>query len=170
VRLERSFSFGLTASRLQKRFVPRSSLRECRSVRAQDAFSIVGKYIGARKHLRIYGRRSFLPVKACTTPGCPEYSEGGPCPQCKARQQRRFDTRRGTSHQRGYGKRWQRARKLYLHEHPQCNRCGYAANEVHHTEEHNGPKDGRFWDETKWEALCKQCHSKETLRKQKEGA
>ena len=63
--------------------------------------------------------------------------------------------------ERGYGSRWQKVSKLYLNEHPLCERCelrGYIqpAVLVHHkTPIRSG---GEIFDFENLEALCHKCH------------
>ena len=67
---------------------------------------------------------------------------------------------------RGYGSRWQKARKQYLESHPlyvQCMKEGryVKAMDVDHVIPHrDDPK--LFWDESNWQALCHRCHSIKT--------
>lgn len=67
---------------------------------------------------------------------------------------------------RGYGSRWNKARKMYLAAHPLCEQClkegRYTkATVVDHIKPHRGdPK--LFWDPDNWQALCKKCHDKKT--------
>lgn len=77
--------------------------------------------------------------------------------------------RAGSSTSRGYGYRWQRARLVFLAQHPICDgpACEYPSNEVHHVIPHRGDQ-GLFWDVANWQALCKQCHSAETARETNE--
>lgn len=75
---------------------------------------------------------------------------------------------RKTAAQRGYGSRWQKARRYYLDQHPLCVQCKRngritAANEVDHIDPHRGDME-KFWLETNWQALCKRCHSRKTAR------
>ena len=75
---------------------------------------------------------------------------------------------RGTSAQRGYGSRWQRARKTYLAKHPLCVRCEQGgrtepATVVDHVTPHKGDWT-LFWDSGNWQPLCKPCHDQKTAR------
>ncbi len=61
-----------------------------------------------------------------------------------------------------YGRRWDKARRLFLVEHPTCQICRrmgklVAASVVDHVIAHKGNID-TFWDETNWNAICKKCH------------
>lgn len=73
---------------------------------------------------------------------------------------------RYTRHQRGYTNRWARASKLYLKEHPFCERhlergISRSATVTDHRIPHRG--DMRlFWDQDNWQALCKTCHDQKT--------
>jgi 5-methylcytosine-specific restriction protein A len=55
--------------------------------------------------------------RVCSTPGCPEYTRGGKCEDCR----RSTERKRGTATQRGYGGRdWQAVRGVVLERDPQC--------------------------------------------------
>lgn len=75
---------------------------------------------------------------------------------------------RGGSTQRGYGRRWQKERSLYLKQHPicECDECKKlnrvrAATVVDHDKPHKGNKE-LFWDKTNWRAMAKECHDRKT--------
>lgn len=75
-------------------------------------------------------------------------------------------TERGSAAQRGYGARWQKARLLFLAQHPLCVHCDRegrvtAANVVDHVVPHRG-NEVLFWDESNWMALCKTHHDRKT--------
>jgi 5-methylcytosine-specific restriction protein A len=78
---------------------------------------------------------------------------------------------RGTSTQRGYGYRWQQARKGWLAKHPWCVDCEaigrnhVLATDVDHIIPHRGDKD-LFWDRNNWQSLCHMHHSAKTGRGQ----
>ena len=72
------------------------------------------------------------------------------------------DEQRGSSAQRGYGYKWQKAREAYLRKHPICFNCSrkglvVAAIVVDHIKPHKGDMV-LFWDSSNWQPLCKQCH------------
>lgn len=75
---------------------------------------------------------------------------------------------KGSSTQRGYDYRWQKARERYLQEHPLCVMCEEqgrvtASTVVDHIVPHHG--DQRlFWAETNWQALCKRHHDSDKQR------
>lgn len=61
-----------------------------------------------------------------------------------------------------YGYRWQKARKVFLAEHPLCVYCQRlgrlsAATVVDHIKPHKGDLV-LFWDPLNWQSLCKVCH------------
>jgi len=71
---------------------------------------------------------------------------------------------RESSTQRGYGYRWQKARKHYLAKHPLCemhsSKGQYVyATVVDHIRPHRGDM-ALFWDSSNWQALCKACHDR----------
>lgn len=77
-----------------------------------------------------------------------------------------WDARRGTSQERGYDSRWQRARLGYLAKHPLCVRCMddavvEPARHVDHIQPHRGDK-ALFWNSDNWQALCESCHNAKT--------
>lgn len=68
--------------------------------------------------------------------------------------------------ERGYGSRWNKARKRYLEVHPLCVECLKAgryvkATDVDHIRPHRGDKI-LFWDESNWQVLCHSHHSIKT--------
>ena len=86
----------------------------------------------------------------------------------KAERERRRVRRHGTSAQRGYGSKWRAARARFLFEHPLCTTClkegrVTEATDVDHVIPHRGDPT-LFWDETNWQALCHECHSRKTAR------
>ncbi|WP_432136817.1 holin [Streptomyces sp. bgisy154] len=114
------------------------------------------------------GRRSGWRV--CTVPGCPEFTQGGRCPE----HQRAAEKKRGTARQRGYGGQHEtRFRPGVLAKNPTCVLCGQAPSV--HADHHplsrrdleargldpNDPRHGR--------GLCSPCHSGETAKHQPGG-
>ena len=76
---------------------------------------------------------------------------------------------RKTAAERGYGKRWNRERKLFLVAHPFC--CEHlkehryvAATVVDHIIPHRGNPE-LMWNKDNWQALCKECHDRKTWSK-----
>ena len=78
---------------------------------------------------------------------------------------------KGSSSERGYTYRWQKARIAYLKQHPLCVMCE-AQNKICIAEvvDHIVPHDGNtelFWDEENWQSLCKRHH--DTDKAEQEG-
>lgn len=85
-----------------------------------------------------------------------------------------YDQRRGSSAERGYGYKWQKARADYLREHPLCVFCQRrgrvtTATIVDHIEPHKGDLK-LFWRRSNWQGLCKPCHDIDKQRLEKGGA
>lgn len=79
-----------------------------------------------------------------------------------------------SSSERGYGWKWQQARKLFLQEHPLCVMCEaaglvVAANVVDHKIPHEGDQK-LFWSRSNWQSLCTPCHSGEKQRQENRDA
>jgi len=101
--------------------------------------------------------------RVCSVPGCPEFSQGGRCPEHRSE----AEQRRGSARQRGYGKQHeQKFRPGVLAKDPTCVLC-HAAPSKHADHwplsrrdleaqglDPDDPKHGR--------GLCGSCHSKET--------
>jgi 5-methylcytosine-specific restriction enzyme A len=112
-----------------------------------------------------------VPWKAkrpCNAPGCSELVPSGEryCQQHKRQEQRRYDERRGTAHERGYTYRWSKYSKWFLRQHGNqiCKlridgRCTLAAGCVDHTVPPKGPSDPLFWDPDNHQASCVVCNS-----------
>lgn len=86
----------------------------------------------------------------------------------KRRQER--DRWRGSSRERGYTTEWEKARAVFLAEHPlcsgndsQCERDGIVtpATVVDHIIPHRGDQE-KFWNRSNWGAMCTACHGKKT--------
>ncbi|RAH97621.1 HNH endonuclease [Acuticoccus sediminis] len=82
---------------------------------------------------------------------------GEECEHIKAAKAKR-DKQRQNAKERGYDAQWQRARRLFLAEHPQCVRCGHPASVVDHIKPHRGNRR-LFWLRSNWQALCTKCHN-----------
>jgi 5-methylcytosine-specific restriction protein A len=107
------------------------------------------------------------PLRPCASPGCPELVVSG---RCKKHRQahREYDRHRGSSAERGYNGRWQKARAAYLRMHPLCAECERSgkvepANVVDHIKPHRGDMM-LFWDMSNWQSLCKRCHDVKTAQ------
>lgn len=77
----------------------------------------------------------------------------------------RHDLNRPTARQRGYDVKWEKVRRLFLRDHPQCA-CGAPATTVDHRIPHRG-NHALFWDRTNWQALCTHCHSSGKQREER---
>ena len=105
------------------------------------------------------------PKRPCRFPGCPNLCETGVyCEQ--HRKECSSDALRGGAAARGYDAQWRAARKRYLQHNPLCVQCLAdkkitPATVVDHIVPHRGDKK-LFWDESNWQALCKDCHDKKT--------
>ncbi|MGJ8522286.1 hypothetical protein R84981_000971 [Carnimonas sp. R-84981] len=78
-----------------------------------------------------------------------------------------------TTAERGYGGKWQKARKQYLQEHPLCTYCQRrgrvtAATVVDHIKPHRGDLK-LFWRRSNWQPLCKRCHDIDKAREEAGG-
>jgi 5-methylcytosine-specific restriction protein A len=117
--------------------------------------------------------------RVCSTPGCPEFTQGGRCEDHR----REAEAKRGTAKQRGYGgQHLTRFRPAVLAKDPTCvcteeghghpGPCGQPSKHADHWPlsrrelveqgaDPNDPKHGR--------GLCHSCHSKETATLQPGG-
>ena len=80
---------------------------------------------------------------------------------------------RASASSRGYGTRWQKARKRYLASHPLCVKCRkagltVAATVVDHIQPHRNDQE-LFWNEENWQAICATCHSGDKQISEKSG-
>lgn len=106
--------------------------------------------------------------RPCTYPACGVLVRDGSgrCDRHKRAEAKQLDQQRGTSHERGYGYRWQQAREGYLRSHPLCanhERKGEVvpATVVDHIIPHRGDMS-LFWERSNWQPLCKPCHDFKT--------
>ena len=114
-------------------------------------------------------RQQYMPSRPntpCRHPGCAALVPYGTKYCEKHRPLHPEDNRSAAG--RGYGSKWQKARKRYLNAHPLCVECMkegryVKASDVDHIIAHRGdPK--LFWDERNWQALCHRHHSVKTRR------
>lgn len=108
----------------------------------------------------------FSPKKPCARPGCPALVDAGFCADCKSKQNSIRDRDRGTSSERGYGYRWQKASKAFLRMHPFAvdyfNEHGgriHPAECVDHIIPHRGDMT-LFWDVSNWQGLTSADHAR----------
>ena len=81
--------------------------------------------------------------------------------------------RRASASRRGYIRRWERARNLYLTLYPTCRMCAEqgritAATLVDHITPHRGDPV-LFWDEQNWQGLCVPHHNSTKQAEEKRG-
>ena len=111
--------------------------------------------------------------KECSHPGCHELTKDRFCEKhqkeydeaTKVRHQA-YDKKRGSSTARGYNYRWKKRRIVFLRKNPLCVEClanGIVkeAKHVDHIIPHKGDMK-LFWDESNWQSLCAECHSRKT--------
>lgn len=112
------------------------------------------------------------PLRTCSTPGCPNLTNGGRCDECKSKTGNggwQDDRTRGTRTERGYDNTWLRLRKRKLIASPLCEECEKsgrltAAEEVHHKQPFHGKHDPLRLDWENLESLCRACHGTKTAR------
>jgi 5-methylcytosine-specific restriction enzyme A len=80
---------------------------------------------------------------------------------------------RENAYKRGYNKRWQKARLLYLKQNPLCVMCNQqglttSATVIDHITPHKGD-NALFWDINNWQPLCKQHHDSAKKRMENQG-
>jgi len=111
-----------------------------------------------------------MPVKAptaCNRSGCKGLVRDGVCSACGPRRrhsEREYDRQRGSASARGYDRRWQKLRKMFLAANPLCVECQAEGRTVAATDvDHIVPKRAGGTDA--WEnlqGLCHECHSRKT--------
>ncbi len=107
-----------------------------------------------------------MPDHPCGHPGCPRLVPRGK-KYCEEHIGLHPEEVRSAA-VRGYGSRWQKARKRYLEAHPLCVECRkdgryVKATDVDHITAHRGDPV-LFWDESNWQPLCHRHHSEKTRR------
>lgn len=108
--------------------------------------------------------------KPCAQYGCRALtSSGSYCDAHKKEKQKRYESSRQSSTQRGYNYKWQKASKAFLKKHPlcECENCQAGKLQVKESEvvDHIIPHEGDmklFWDRNNWQAMSKPCHDKKT--------
>ena len=99
-----------------------------------------------------------MPTKPATIcNGCNKPTRGS-CPRCR----RDREQNRPSAHERGYGSRWRKIRRIVLGNDPVCTGCKRAiATEVDHIlRKSEGGSDGL----NNLQGLCSECHKTKTLR------
>lgn len=105
------------------------------------------------------------PLKPCRYPGCPELTKNKYC----EKHMNLHRNKRESARRRGYDSRWNKMRKIFLKNNPICVECKKQgmitkATVVDHIIPHRGDYK-LFWDESNWQPLCKKCHDKKTMTK-----
>ncbi|MDE5946399.1 MAG: HNH endonuclease [Oscillospiraceae bacterium] len=100
-------------------------------------------------------------LRTCRHSGCPNLTDELYCTEHKP-----MHPDRPSATKRGYGSKWQRISKAYLHKHPMCVICKsqgrfVSATVVDHIIPHRGNQT-LMWSDTNWQALCKPCHDRKT--------
>lgn len=110
------------------------------------------------------------PLKQCCAPGCKRLIRGKPrCDECEAKRPRRRTAKPTTKHDVfTSNRRWRALRLRVLAATPLCVRCQEsgkvtAASEVHHIQPRRSHPELAYVV-SNLEALCKPCHSRETMR------
>lgn len=104
--------------------------------------------------------------RICSHPGCSELVDSGKCERHKGS----YDRNRGSAAERGYDRRWARARVRFLADHPfcECQDCQREGKIIpSEVVDHRIPHKGDpvlFWDENNWQAMSKRCHDKKTVK------
>lgn len=100
--------------------------------------------------------------RPCTKPGCHRLVTGRaarcelhPYPKRNFNQENKW---RGSPRERGYDRIWEKARKMYLAEHPICEECHRAvADTVHHVVPIVDAPELRLVEEN-FMGVCRGCH------------
>ena len=107
------------------------------------------------------------PKRPCSSPGCPELTDGRFCPDHAKKEASRYEKyQRDPETRKRYGRAWKRIRDRYITAHPLCEECKREgkltpAAEVHHI---LPLSRGGTHDESNLMALCTPCHSAITAR------
>jgi len=112
-----------------------------------------------------------MPLKAkhpCNKSGCPALTAERFCETHTQENRRAVDANRDPTSRQLYDRRWNVARVLFLRKNPLCVECKktgrvVAANVVDHVEPHRGNYQ-KFWDQTKWQPMCKPHHDAKTAK------
>lgn len=60
-------------------------------------------------------------------------------------------------------RRWKNSSRLFLALNPECRcGCGHLSEIVDHVEPYISEEVRSFWDESNWQGLAKNCHSRKT--------
>lgn len=126
-------------------------------------------YLRLNSHVNIM---PFASPKPCKHSGCRNLTtQGAYCVEHAKAKQKQIESQRGSSTERGYGYRWQKASKAFLRAHPlcQCDDCKEGEKRLLPSQvvDHRIPHRGDmklFWDSENWQAMHKVCHDRKTAR------
>ena len=112
-------------------------------------------------------------LRVCRKLGCQELTRSSFCEAHKDEEEKRkremwkrTNANRPSSAKLGYGRRWQRLRKMQLAREPLCRECDGIATQV----DHIVPKsEGGTDDQENLQSLCHSCHSRKTAREMRRG-
>jgi len=104
-----------------------------------------------------------MTLRYCKAQGCSTLVESGFCDKHKNRERqtdKEYNRTRPSPSRRGYGRQWEKVRKMYLARHPICEECERygmveLARIVHHIDQ--DPYNNEF---DNLQALCLSCHNK----------
>lgn len=125
------------------------------------------KYRGGFLHVQRRYEMPKKPKRPCSSPGCPELTDGRFCPEHAKKEASRYEKyQRDPETRKRYGRAWKRIRDRYIAVHPLCEECKRQekltpATEVHHI---LPLARGGTHDESNLMALCTPCHSAITAR------
>jgi 5-methylcytosine-specific restriction enzyme A len=107
----------------------------------------------------------WLPKKPCPVPGCPELIDGDRR-RCKGHEveYQRAGPSKASAHRRGYGRRWERLRRMVLRRDPMCQIREKCSGRAFSTEvDHIVPKARGGGDQLdNLQGACRPCHSWKT--------
>jgi len=112
----------------------------------------------------------YQPARPCRKSSCKYLTDdkSGYCPLHLKEVRRQYDDRRPSSSERGYDRRWQKARTHYLQEHPLCVECEKQGKVVSATTvDHIQPyREGQvsFYDRSNWQSLCDYHHKAKSMK------
>ena len=101
-------------------------------------------------------------ARACSVPGCPELVTKPGVYRCDKHQREYLDQWNRPRDIKYTGKMWRRHSRIFLSQHPVCERCGAPSELTHHIIR---KREGGSDDFDNLEALCRACHEREHSKK-----
>ncbi len=98
------------------------------------------------------------PARACMHPGCPNLvtvANAYRCPEHEREYLKNWERPRDVKYTSGM---WKKLSRLFLANHPLCERCGAPSELAHHVYR---KREGGSDDFENLEALCRKCHEAE---------